>query len=151
MYSTLHTKLISVSLSQLVQTGVWPLTGFVAEYSELVWATACVVFWKDSANQQYLCWLRNRTQGSKNVNYPFKLQNKYKTLHFKNRSANVMYSTMTVTDQQCSWCMSSGWRRSLLREAGRCSLCGFHCRQTPGRARCPQKLFSAPSDLHPPV
>ena len=47
--------------------------------------------------------------------------------------------------------MSSGWRRSLLREAVRCSPRGLRCHRTPGRARCPRQPSSAPSDVPPPA
>lgn len=68
---------------------------------------------------------------------------------FMQRPNFFSLSVMSVTDLQRWCCTSSGWRRSLLREAVPCSPRESHCHQTPERARCPQLLFSAPSDLLP--
>lgn len=66
-------------------------------------------------------------------------------------SVNEGYIVTDITYQNGWCCMSSGSHRSLPREAARCSPREFHCHQTPGRARCQQRQFSAPFEFRPPV
>lgn len=73
------------------------------------------------------------------------------TLNASKITKKLKVKSVNITNQQCWCCTSSGWRRSRPREAVPCSPREFHCRQTPGRARCRLRPCWASSDVLPPA